>query len=523
MKLSKSHVSGDLPANLDAERSVLGAILLDNAAYGPAVEILRPGDFSHDANRRIFARMVSLGESGRPIDPVTLAEELLRTAELEAVGGVAYLAALTEGLPRASNVAHYARIVKERSIRRHIMRQAKSLFDGAADIGTELDTLIERGEQGQQILSAALRKEVAAESIFRSAKQLAETTPEQVEWVLTGYVACGATTEVAAKVKLGKTTLILHACRAMLDSTPFLGFRTREVPAILYLTEQPDASFREALEAADLLGRENFVFTSWHSARALSWPKVVAAAVAEAKRIGAPLIVVDTLPQWAGIVDENSSAEALAAMRPLQEAAGVHGLAVVIVRHDRKSGGEVGDSRRGSSAFAGAVDIVLSLRKPDGNSNGNIRLIHALSRFRETTSRLAIELRPEGYVSLGTESALAVRQATEAILEVAPVGEGAALTGNELFALAKVKRTSGQEALNDLLRDGQLKRAGCGKKGDAFRYFVTEEIDSAGTSSYRAAERIPSEADAAPKGQGHIGGVPSSPGSDAPGEESWEL
>ena len=134
------------------------------------------------------------------------------------------------------------------------------------------------------------------------------------------------------------------------------------------------------------------------------------------------------------------------------------------------------------------VDIVLSLRRPDGNSNGNIRLIHALSRFRETPSRLAIELRPEGYVSLGTELALAVRQATEAILEVAAVGEGAALTGNELFALAKVKRTSGQEALNDPLRDGRLKRAGCGKRGAAFRYFVTEEIHSAGTSPYRAAE-----------------------------------
>ena len=280
----------------------------------------------------------------------------------------------------------------------------------------------------------------------------------------------------------------------MLDGTPFLDLRTRKVPAILYLTEQPDASFREALERADLLSRENFVFMSWHSARSLAWPEVVAAAVAKAKRIGAPLIVVDTLPQWAGIVDENSSAEALAAMRPLQEAAGVHGLAIVIVRHDRKSGGEVGDSGRGSSAFAGAVDIVLSLRKPDGNSNGNIRLIHALSRFTETPSRLAIELGPEGYISLGTEAALAVREAAGAILEVAPVGEGAALTEKELLAMARVKRTTGQQAMDELLREGRLNKSGCGKKGDAFRYFVTEEIHSAGTSSYRAAESFPGAA-----------------------------
>jgi hypothetical protein len=93
-----------------------------------------------------------------------------------------------------------------------------------------------------------------------------------------------------------------------------------------------------------------------------------------------------TLPQWAGIHGdgENSAGEALAAMAPLQEAASQHHLAVVIARHERKSGGDVGNSGRGSSAFAGAVDIVLSLRRPEGNTRPTLRVIHALSRFDET-------------------------------------------------------------------------------------------------------------------------------------------
>ena len=115
--------------------------------------------------------------------------------------------------------------------------------------------------------------------------------------------------------------------------------------------------------------------------------------------------------------------------------------------------------------------------------------------FRETTSRLVIELRPNGYISLGTESALAVREAAGAILEVAPVGEGSAVAEKELLHMTTVKRTTGKQAMDELLKEGQLNKSGSGKKGDAFRYFVTEEIHSAGTSSSRAAESFSGSAE----------------------------
>src|SRR6185312_16545691 len=89
-----------LPANIDAEKTILGAILLDNAAQAEAAERLEPDDFSLDSHRRIYLRMGELRESGRAIDIVTLSEELARYKEVESVGGVAYLASLTEGLPR---------------------------------------------------------------------------------------------------------------------------------------------------------------------------------------------------------------------------------------------------------------------------------------------------------------------------------------------------------------------------------------------------------------------------------------
>src|SRR5437870_12775426 len=107
-----------LPNNLDAERSVLGAILLDNHALNAAIENLRAEDFFLDQHRRVFTQMIALGESQQAIDLVTLTEELHRRGDLEAAGGAAYLAQLVDGVPRITNVEHYARIVKEKAILR---------------------------------------------------------------------------------------------------------------------------------------------------------------------------------------------------------------------------------------------------------------------------------------------------------------------------------------------------------------------------------------------------------------------
>src|SRR3984957_9255264 len=113
-----------LPHNLEAERSILGAVLLDNHALNAAVERLRSEDFFLPQHRRIFERMVQLGEKQQAIDTITLMEDLSRSGELESSGGVAYLSSLADGLPRVSNVDHYARIVKEKSALRSLIYSA---------------------------------------------------------------------------------------------------------------------------------------------------------------------------------------------------------------------------------------------------------------------------------------------------------------------------------------------------------------------------------------------------------------
>src|SRR6202162_3368222 len=102
-----------LPHNLEAERSVLGAILLHNDAFNLAAEVIDAKDFFRDAHRRIFDKMVKLAERGDAIDLVTLKEELGRAGELDEVGGPAYTTGVVDGVPRSANVEHYAKIIKE--------------------------------------------------------------------------------------------------------------------------------------------------------------------------------------------------------------------------------------------------------------------------------------------------------------------------------------------------------------------------------------------------------------------------
>src|ERR1700756_4600892 len=110
-----------LPANVEAERSILGAILLDNFAYNQAAEHLRIEDFSLDSHRRIYTRMVDLAESSRPIDMITLIDELDRHKDLQAIGDVGYVSSLLDGVPDRPSIEHYVKIVRDKALLRGLI------------------------------------------------------------------------------------------------------------------------------------------------------------------------------------------------------------------------------------------------------------------------------------------------------------------------------------------------------------------------------------------------------------------
>jgi replicative DNA helicase len=126
-------IARSLPASVEAERSILGAILLDNHAYNEAAEHLHPEDFSLDSHRRIYSRMIDLMESSRPVDMITLIEELDRRKELEAIGDVAYVSSLIDGVPDRPSIEHYVKIVRDKALLRNLIHAANAAIARAAD------------------------------------------------------------------------------------------------------------------------------------------------------------------------------------------------------------------------------------------------------------------------------------------------------------------------------------------------------------------------------------------------------
>jgi hypothetical protein len=338
------------------------------------------------------------------------------------------------------------------------------------------------GDEASQNDSAAPKGSGAAERMlrFRTAREIAQETPGAVPWAVSGLLAFGAVTELAGKIKLsGKTTFGTQLAAAIVQGRPFLSQPTARSP-VVWLTEQPPASFREALRRADLLDRDDFIVLSHHDTIGTAWPTVVAAAVAEANRRGARVLVVDTLPQFAGIRgdSENASGDALGAIEPLLAAAGQHGLAVLVIRHERKSGGDVGEATRGSTAFGGAVDILLLLRRVDGAPSKTFRVLQGIGRFDETPEELMIELTETGYVPRGSRDEVKRQVLREAVLGALPESGDSGLRPTEADILKRLgegfHRTGVQAALKSLVAAGVVQRTGAGKKNDPYRYHRAE-------------------------------------------------
>src|SRR6187399_1877548 len=213
-----------LPHNLEAERSVLGAILLHNDAFNLAAEIIDAGDFFRDAHRRIFDKMVKLAERADAIDLVTLKEELARGGDLDEVGGPAYIAALVDGVPRSTNVQHYARIIKEKATLRRLIHSANKILTTAYDAEDEADEILDQAEHA--IFAIADDK---IRDGFVSLRDLAHASLDTIEklharkelitGVPTGFTDLDEMTSglqpsdlliIAARPSMGKTSLVLN-------------------------------------------------------------------------------------------------------------------------------------------------------------------------------------------------------------------------------------------------------------------------------------------------------------------------
>jgi replicative DNA helicase len=221
-------IEHSLPASVDAERSVLGGILLDPKAYDEAADRgLTVSDFSLDSHRRIYLAMQQMGEAGSPIDLVTLCNFLGDRRELEPLGGAAYLAGLLEGVPDRPSIKHYVDIVRRKADARSTVHACHAAI-GALSDGTSAQECI--GDLSERLLQIQTGSDDApaervlkfSDAVYRDWELLADgsdavigltTGVDCVDLATTG-IRAGETWAIGGRTGDGKTSLGLQIAAA---------------------------------------------------------------------------------------------------------------------------------------------------------------------------------------------------------------------------------------------------------------------------------------------------------------------
>ncbi|HEX7999306.1 MAG TPA: replicative DNA helicase [Pyrinomonadaceae bacterium] len=212
-----------LPNSADAERAILGAIILDNALISQAIELLKPEDFYIPSHRRVFLAMIGLFERGSEINPILIAEELRREGEVESVGGMIFISNLISGLPHFVNIAAYAKIIRDKSLMRQLVKVCNKVTSEALEEEDEAEIILDHAEQ----MIFALADERTRQG-FAHVKPIADNLLEHVQemagrsamltGLTTGFNELDSMTSglqpsdliiVAARPSMGKTSLCL--------------------------------------------------------------------------------------------------------------------------------------------------------------------------------------------------------------------------------------------------------------------------------------------------------------------------
>jgi AAA domain len=313
--------------------------------------------------------------------------------------------------------------------------------------------------------------------------ELSQLAGAEPRWFIEGLIPCGAITELSAKPKVGKTRWILDAVAASQADRPFLGRSTRQLK-VAYMTEEGASTFLHALKRAELLVSPGITVLLRSKAMGRQWRDIVAGAAAKCVEFGAEVLVVDTLTDWAGIrgEEENSSGAALEAMEPLREVANT-GVGVIVLRHDRKSGGRVGESGRGSSAFAGAADVLLSLKFPQTNGHPTRRILESAGRYDGLPGSLTLDLRDGRYACLGEGIAIDLTDAKDRALRALTEARGVMTEAELLDVLGsgpqKLSRSTLKRALAALSEDSLIETStGVGPNKRATGYRVVDDVST---------------------------------------------
>ena len=306
---------------------------------------------------------------------------------------------------------------------------------------------------------------------FKTLEEALVDAPDEPAWLWRGYLAPGASTLLAGKPKVGKSTFIAALLAALSTGGEFLGTIVPLTRVLLLSEEGPD-TLAEKSRRFGIDGKAVHLLMRREVGKE-PWPEIVKQPIAICKTHNIGLLVVDTFDKWVGLRsdDENKAGAVVEKFEPL-DGAKASGLAVLVNTHQRKGAGEHGEAVRGSNALAGAVDILVEFERPAAHLNlgKTARLIRGLSRYPATPDELAVNLEDNAWraIDVGEERAEADRAQILDVLR--QIGEPA--EAKVVAEMLDIVEGTARSKLNKLMGHG-VTRTGEGKKGDPRVYQPT--------------------------------------------------
>ncbi len=326
------------PQNIEAEQSVLGAILIENSALYSAIENITANDFYKDAHRKIFLAMLELCEKNEAIDLVTISEYLRQKNELEMIGGATYLSLLSNTIPTAANIKYHSKIVYEKALLRNLIKTATEIVTRGYENSYNVEELLDHAENAIFSISEKRVKPsfIAIKDIIKDSFETIERLSERKELITgipTGFHKLDELTSglqpsdliiIAGRPSMGKTAFCLCIAR-------HVGIEKKQ-PVALFSLEMAKEQLVTRMLCAEARVNANKLRSSFLSKS--DWPRLTNAAGHLSE---APIFIDDT--------PSISVLEMKAKVRRLKAE---HGLGLIVVDYLQLMGGRGGRRRGGA-------------------------------------------------------------------------------------------------------------------------------------------------------------------------------
>lgn len=382
------------PHSLEAERAVLGAIMLERESLPKAVELLRPQDFYKEGHRQIFATMVSLFERSDPVDLLILTEELRRRGELEEIGGAVALVTMVEEAATAVHLDTYAKIIHEKAVLRELIRVSSEIIGESYQPRAEASTLVEHALNRLGSLSVNGQN---GSMLVR----LSGVEPENVSWLWPGRIPRGKLSLFIGDPGLGKSFTLLDVAARISNGQLWPDRGEAPVGNIVLLTAE-DGLADTVRPRFDRLGGDPRAVSVLRAIkhdgaeRPFSLTRDLPALEAAITGTGAVLVVVDPLSAFLGGTDSYKDSEVRGVLAPLAGLAERHGVAVVSILHMSKDAQRRALYRaQGSIAFVAAARSVFAVAE-DPEESGRRFLVPVKVNLAPLPPTLAFRITADG-------------------------------------------------------------------------------------------------------------------------------